>query len=131
MPEPQSGRRYPRMARVNELVREVVAEEIEQLLHGDDRLGLLTVTHVEVDPDLRRAKVLLSSLTDEAEEALMEHRARIQAALGRQVRLRRTPQLRFTADPAIETATRIEDILRGLGDGPSETIDGGDAGHPG
>ena len=101
------------MARVNELVREVLADEIE-LLQGDERIGLLTVTHVEVEPDLRRAKVLLSSLGEEAEEALMEHRARLQATLARQVRLRRTPQLTFMADPAIETGTRVEDILRGL-----------------
>ena len=113
MPEP-GGRRYPRMARVNELVREVVAEHIELLQHNDDRLGLLTVTHVEVEPGLRRAKVLLSSLGEEAEEALMEHRTRLQATLARQVRLRRTPQLTFMADPAIETGTRVEDILRGL-----------------
>ncbi len=99
MREPKAGRRYPRMARVNELVREV-----------------LTVTHVEVDPDLRRAKVLLSSLGDEAEEALMENRTKLQATLARQVRLRRTPQLKFMADPAIQTGTRVEDILRELGD---------------
>jgi ribosome-binding factor A len=113
MPEPGAGRRYPRMARVNELVREVLAEELE-LLQGDDRIGLLVITHVEVEPDLRRATVLLSSLTEEGEEALMEHRGRLQAALGRQVRLRRTPQLTFRADPSIETGARIEDILRGL-----------------
>jgi len=122
------------MARVNELVREVLAEEIE-LLQGDERIGLLTVTHVEVDPDLRRAKVLLSSLGEEAEEALMENRSRLQAALARQVRLRRTPQLAFMADPAIEVGTRVEEILRGLGgasDGSSD--DAGpadDAGPPG
>ena len=123
MPDPGAARRYPRMARVNELVREVLAEEIE-LLQGDGRIGLLTVTHVEVEPGLRRARVLLSSLTEEAEGALAENRARLQAALGRQVRLRRTPQLTFEADPAIETGSRIEDILRGLG-GPGG---GGDAG---
>ena len=113
MPEPGAGRRYSRMARVNELVREVLADEIE-LLQGDERIGLLTVTHVEVEPGLRRAKVLLSSLGEEAEEALMEHRTRLQATLARQVRLRRTPQLTFMADPAIETGTTVEDILRGL-----------------
>jgi ribosome-binding factor A len=134
MPEPPGGRRYPRMARVNELVREVLAEEIELILHGDDRLGLLTVTHVEVEPDLRRAKVFLSSLSEEAEEALMEHRKRLQAALGRQVRLRRTPLLSFNADPALETATRIEDILRDLGQSETRRTNpstGGDAGQPG
>ncbi len=102
------------MARVNELVREVVAEELERLQGSDERLGLITVTHVEVDADLRRARVLLSTLTEQAGEALAEHRPRIQAALGRQVRLRRTPQLSFAADPAIESGRRIDDILRKL-----------------
>ena len=112
------GRRYPRMARVNELVREVLAEHIELLQDKDDRLGLLTVTHVEVEPDLRRAKVLLSSLDQAAEEALLDHRPRLQAALGRQVRLRRTPQLSFAPDPAVESGWRIEEILRGLAEPP-------------
>ncbi len=113
MPE-TGGRRYPPMARVNELVREVLAEQLELLQDAADRLGLLTVTHVEVEPDLRRAKVLLSSLTDDAEAALAVHRARLQAALGREVRLRRTPQLSFAADPVVESGRRIEEILRRL-----------------
>jgi ribosome-binding factor A len=108
------GRRYPRMARVNELVREVVAEELERLSDGDDRLGLLTVTGVSVDRDLRRAKVLLSSLPPDTEEALEEHRVRIQSAINRQARLKRTPQLSFSTDPAVESGKRVEDILRDL-----------------
>ena len=114
MPERPGGRRYPRMARVNELVREVVAEELERLQGIDERLGLITVTHAEVEADLRRATVLLSTLTEEGKEALADHRVRLQAALGRQVRLRRTPQLSFAADPAIESGRRVEDILRRL-----------------
>lgn len=108
------GRRYSRMARVNELVREVVAEELERVSDGDDRLGLITVTGVSVDADLRRAKVLLSSLPPDAEEALEEHRVRIQSAINRQARLKRTPQLSFTTDPAVESGKRVEDILRDL-----------------
>ena len=114
MPDGARGRRYPRMARVNEVVREVVAEEIERLADGDDRLGLVTVTGVEVDPDLRRAKVLLSSLPPDAEEALDDHRVRLQSAINRQVRLKRTPQLSFSLDPAVESGKRVEDILRDL-----------------
>ena len=102
------------MARVNELVREVVAEEIERLSDGDERLAMLTVTAVDVDPDLRHAKVLLSSLPPGAEEALDDHRVRIQAAINRQARLKRTPQLSFAADPAVESGRRVEDILRDL-----------------
>ena len=108
------GRRYPRMARVNELVREVVAEELELLLDDDPRVGLLTVTHVQVTPDLRAATVMLSSLPEGAADALAEHRARLQAAIARQVRLKRTPQLSFQADPAVARGQQIEDVLRRL-----------------
>jgi ribosome-binding factor A len=55
-----SVRRYPRMVRVNEVVREVVADELERL--SDPRLGLVTVTGVEVSNDLRHAIVYYSAL---------------------------------------------------------------------
>ena len=107
-------RRYPRTARVNESVREVLAEELERLADTDDRIGLLTVTAVKVDPDLRHATVLLASLSDPAKEALEEDRVRLQAAIGHQLRMKRTPLLSFQVDPAVTTGSRIEDILRGL-----------------
>ena len=118
--QPTTGRRFPRTARVNELLREVLAEELELIEDDDERLGLLTVTGVEIEPDLRRATVFLSSLPEAAEEALADHRARLQAAVGKQVRLKRTPQLSFEADPAVSQGERVEEILRGLqhdGDG--------------
>jgi ribosome-binding factor A len=114
MSDANPGRRYPRMARVNELVREVVADELEVLLDDDPRVALLTVTHVEVTPDLRAATVMLSSLPEGAEEALAEHRGRLQAAIARQARLKRTPQLSFRADPAVARGQQIEDALRRL-----------------
>lgn len=114
MPDGAGSRRYPRVARVNRLVREVVAEELERLADSDERLTLVTVTGVYVDPDLRRGKVLLSSMPAGAEEALEEHRARLQAAINRQARLKRTPQLSFSTDPAVESGKRVEDILRDL-----------------
>ena len=105
-------RRYPRTARVNELVREVVAEELERI--DDERLELVTVTGVDVEPDLRRAVVWFTSLTEGVDEVLAEHRVRLQAAIGRQVRMKRTPELTFRPDPAISTGRRVEDILRQL-----------------
>ena len=107
-------RRYPRTARVNELVREVVAEELERI--DDERLELVTVTGVDVEPDLRRAVVWFTSLTESVDEVLAEHRVRLQAAIGRQVRMKRTPELAFRPDPAITTGRRVEDILRELQD---------------
>jgi ribosome-binding factor A len=66
--------------------------------------------------NLRRATVFLSSLPEPAEEALGEHRARLQAAIARQARLKRTPQLSFEVDPGVAEGQRVEEILRGLHD---------------
>ena len=110
-----SSRRYPRTARLNELVREIIAEELERI--DDERLGFFTVTAVEVDPGLEHAKVHWSDLgaSDEVVlEVLEEHRARLQAAVNRQTHMRRTPVLSFHADEVSRSASRIEEILRDL-----------------
>jgi len=109
------ARQFPRTARVNEVLREVLAEELERLEEQDGRLGLLTVTAVEAGPDLQHATVFLSSLPADAADALGTHRVRLQAAVARQVRMKRTPQLAFVADPAVAQGERVEEILRGLG----------------
>lgn len=119
--------RYPRMARVNELCREIVADELERL--DDDRLELVTITHVGVDPDLRHATVEFSRLGEEegvAAAALAEHRPRLQAAIGRQARLKRTPELSFRVDEVIRSGARIEQLLRdGTTDDDEEDGPGG------
>jgi ribosome-binding factor A len=107
-------RQFPRAARVNESLREVLADALERLTDTDERFRLLTITAVECDPDLRHARVLFSSLDDEMLTVLGGARVRLQAAISQEVRLKRTPQLRFEADPAVAAGSRIEDILRGL-----------------
>ncbi|MGH9115918.1 MAG: ribosome-binding factor A [Acidimicrobiales bacterium] len=109
-----AAQRYPRSLRVNEVLREVLADALEKLADTDERLSLLTVTGVECDPDLRHAVVLLDSLGEAEEQALGVARVRLQAEIGHQVRLKRTPLLSFTADPAAAAGRRIEGILRGL-----------------
>jgi ribosome-binding factor A len=109
-----AAKRYPRSARVNEILREVLADELERMEDTDERLGLLTVTAVQCDPDLRHALVLFSSLDEEEERALADVRVRLQAAVSTQVRLKRTPLLRFAADPAVAEGLKIEEILRRL-----------------
>jgi ribosome-binding factor A len=122
-----AAKRYPRSARVNEILREVLADELERMEDKDERLGLLTVTAVQCDPDLRHAVVLFSSLGEQEERALAEIRVRLQAAVSTQVRLKRTPLLRFAADPAVAEGLKIEEILRRLPRGTaSETEPPGD-----
>ncbi len=101
------------MARVGELCREIVADELERI--DDDRLPLVTVTHVEIEPDLRHGKVFWSSIGEEDEaviaEVLEEHRAQFQRAIARQARLKRTPELSFLLDPVVAKTNRIEELL--------------------
>ena len=111
----QTPRQYPRTARINELVREIAAEDIERI--DDERLELVAITSVDVDSDLRHAVVWFDSLRGEADdeavlEAFGDARIALQAAIGRQARLKRTPTLSFKPDPAIRTAERVEQIIR-------------------
>jgi ribosome-binding factor A len=105
---------YPRAWRINQVVRQVLAEEIERLADADERLRLVTVTSVDTAPDLRHATVYLSSLPDPAEEALTERRARLQWVIGHEVRMKRTPQLTFAVDPGVVAGDRVEEVLRRL-----------------
>jgi ribosome-binding factor A len=103
---------YPRTARVNALLLEIIANEIEKMSDGDDRLSLLTVTAVEVEPDMRHATVLCDSISAEAAVALEAHRVAIQGAIGRGGRMKRTPTLSFEEDPAVAAGRRVEEALR-------------------
>jgi ribosome-binding factor A len=117
---PRGGARYARSLRINQVLREVLAEELERLADADERLRLLTITSVETAPDLRNAKVYLSSLQDEAAEALEERRSHLQRFVGREMRIKRTPRLSFIADPAVREGAVIEDVLRRLKHPPEE-----------
>ncbi len=107
---------YPRVARLNEVLREVIADEIERVATSDERLELVTVTAVLCDPDLQHATVLFASLPEGARAALSRARPRLQSAVAHQVKLKRTPQLAFAADPVVAQGERVEQALRSLHD---------------
>ena len=111
-------RDYPRTARLNTLVREIVAEELDRI--DDERLELVTITSVVVDGDLSRAVAYYdhSRIDEGADEDILAAftalRPRLQRAVGRQTTFKRTPELRFEVDDVLRDAQRIEDVLRGL-----------------
>jgi ribosome-binding factor A len=114
------------------LVREILGEELERI--GDERLEMVSITSVDVDADLNRGIVYFDSLTgvdgdDEVLEAFGELRVRLQGALGRQMRARKTPILDFRPDDVLRSAERIDELLRRLP--PVRDHDGVDHEEPG
>jgi ribosome-binding factor A len=104
-----------RTRKVESQLKEIVGEEVAAL--SDPRIrGLVTVTGVRVSRDLASATVFYSVLSgediEEAQEGLQSAAGRVQAAVGTQTRLRRTPRLRFEPDPVVEQVDRVETALR-------------------
>jgi len=109
------GRPVPRVTRVAETLREVLADAIEQL--ADPRLGFVTVTGVDLSPDFALARVYYSVLGGAEQEertraALRAAAPRLRHRIGEQVRMKRIPRLDFRLDPAVEAGRRVEAALR-------------------
>jgi ribosome-binding factor A len=109
-----SQHRYPRTARLNQSLREVIAEALTRI--DDERLDMVTITSIDVDSEMNRAIVYFDSLLGEEGDAdilaaLTSHRVRLQSSVGREVRAKKTPILSFKPDETIRAAERIERIL--------------------
>ncbi len=128
--KPATKRHFPRTARLNSLLTEIVADHFERA--DDDRLGFMTVTGVEVDSDLNVAQVFVSTLgtsvgDDEMLEALAEYRKPLQRAIATEAKLRKTPEVRFEFDPGVRHGARVEEILATLDLGDDEADEDDDA----
>jgi ribosome-binding factor A len=132
-----SPRRYPRTARVNEVMLEVLADELERM--SDPRLELVTLTGVDVSRDLAHAKVYYSTMTatavddrdgvsENAAAGLRAAGSHLRGVVGRQMRIRQVPRLEFVVDSGIVSGQRIEDILREIHQRESSARDDGGAG---
>ena len=102
------------MRRVNEALREVLSESVGDL--KDPRIGFVTVTAVTASPDFRHATVYVSVLGSERKRAatlqgLESSRGILQSRVNRELRLKRTPQLAFEYDPAVERGVRLSKLI--------------------
>ncbi|MBI5837790.1 MAG: 30S ribosome-binding factor RbfA [Candidatus Eisenbacteria bacterium] len=106
-----------RLARVEGLIRTEVADILDSRMR-DPRLGMVTVTGVEVGSDLRNATVFVSFLVAAEEfepkvRLLNEASAFVWRELAsRGLELRHLPKLHFKADHSLERAQRIQQLLR-------------------
>ena len=106
-----------RTHRVGEEFREILAEEIPKL--KDPRIGFVTVTSVDVAPDLKRAIVYYTVLGEEQDRkgtraALRSAGGHLKRVIGREVRLKFLPELDFREDQSVESADRVEKLLMKL-----------------
>ena len=110
----------PRIERVGEEFREILAEEIPRL--KDPRIGFVTVTGVKVTADLRRAWVYYTAFGDDKERAstragLRSAVPRLRGVIGKQVRMKFLPELAFEEDATLEQAATIDRLIARLNAG--------------
>jgi ribosome-binding factor A len=107
-----------RPERVGEQIRQLLSESLTREVH-DPGLGFVTLTRVRVSADLQTARVFYTSIGDdqsrqETRRALDRATPFLRRQIGRQLRLRRVPELHFQFDESVESQERIERILLDL-----------------
>lgn len=105
-----------RADRVAEAIREEIATFLAESAKDPRIVGFVTVTGVEVSPDLRHAKVFVSVMGSEAEKAatfegLASTASHLRSRVGRALRLRVAPEIHFREDESVARAARIESLL--------------------
>ena len=103
---------------------ELLHQEISRLIQyqaRDPRLGFVTVTDVEVTPDLREARVFVTVLGDEAAArsslaGLDSAAGYFQHELGQSLSLRYIPKLHFKLDTSLEQGLKIDNLLDSIKD---------------
>ena len=107
-----------RSNRVAEQMKKEITDIIARKIK-DPAVGFITVTEVAVTGDLQQATVYITSLGNERErkeslKALEKASGFMRQEIGSRIRLRRTPELAFEFDTAIEYGNKIDALLRGL-----------------
>jgi len=105
-----------RMESVGRELQEVIAELLRTEI-DDPLIGFVTVTDVEMSPDLKHARVYFSVLGDEEDKrdtgrGLRRAAKRLRGLIAERMELRYVPELRFILDETAEQAARIEALLR-------------------
>ncbi len=106
----------PRTRKINETAREAIASILLDEI-SDPRLDLVTITGVNVAPDLTTANVYVTAHGEQDRYAevlagLESAKGRIRSLLGKRVKLRLTPELRFFIDESVDHGMRISEALK-------------------
>jgi ribosome-binding factor A len=107
-----------RTHRVGELIKEEISDIIKKELR-DPRIGFVTITGVDVTPDLRYADIYISVLgnrkqKEETLKGLQSSSGFLRSMLSKRIRIKYLPELRFSFDPSIEAGMRIDRAIKKL-----------------
>lgn len=113
-----------RIQRMTKLLKEEISRIIREEIN-DPRLGFISITDIEMTPDLRVAHIHVSVYGTPAEQddsiAVLERASRfLRGELGKQVEMRYTPVLQFHLDRSIERGARIFELLKETTETPQE-----------
>ena len=105
-----------RADRASEAIREEIATFLAESAKDPRIVGFVTVTGVDLTPDLRHAKVFVSVMGSEAEKAatfdgLASTASHLRSRVGRALRLRVAPEIQFREELSVARAARIESLL--------------------
>lgn len=121
-----------RVLKAAEAIREVVSMAILTEIR-DPRVSDVTVTYVEVSPDMRQAKVHVSVMGDDAKGKLCLHGLQssagfLQSKISQRIDTRYTPQLKFELDMGVKNSIAMTKLLNEvLEDRPEEPGDDPDS----
>lgn len=115
---------FQRSHRVGEAIHKEISALIVKGLK-DPRIGFVTITAVEVTPDLHLARVYFTTLGEEksrleTEKGLKSSVPYLRRELGRRLRMRYVPDLLFQYDASLEYGNRIDSLLRDIHTEPSD-----------
>jgi ribosome-binding factor A len=107
-----------RQRRVAELVKQEIAQIVQREIK-DPRVGFVSVMDVRMSPDLRHASVAVSLYGEDKERkgsmaGLRQSAGWIRRELGKRLRLRYTPEVRFFEDDTLDRAFRLEEVFKQL-----------------
>ncbi|WP_261816750.1 30S ribosome-binding factor RbfA [Vibrio gallicus] len=110
------SKEFSRTQRVSQQLQKELAVLLQREVR-DSRIGMVTISDVEVSRDLAVAKVFVTFLcigdqTPETSlEALKEHEVQIRMMLGKRIRLRLTPEVRFVYDSTLVEGIRMSSLV--------------------
>jgi ribosome-binding factor A len=108
------ARSQGRPQKLGDVIQRELSELVQRELR-DPRVGMITITAVDVSPDLSHAKVFYTTLdpahVEEAQRGLKRAAGFLRSQLARRIKLYTTPELRFSYDESVERGDRLSRLI--------------------